>query len=136
MTKLVVLAHPDIKKIAVPVSASAEVDMLAEEFGLTVIKTRDSHLALWKLHRTSRSGSSVGRKAALFSMSFLFASDGMHSVSKLLECLALTRKRLGELDRETPQASSMTTRRLPASWNLKGQVMRYLMKDTERLPGS
>ena len=46
MTKLVVLAHPEIKKIAVPISATSEIDMLAAEHGLTIIKTRDSHLAL------------------------------------------------------------------------------------------
>ncbi len=133
MTKLVVLAHPDIKKIAVPVSASAEVDLLAEEFGLTVVKTRDSHLALMEVASNKQIKFVGGTKGGFIFNEFLFASDGMYSVSKLLECLALTKKRLGELDRETPRLH-LVKRAVACSWNLKGQVMRHLMKDTERLP--
>ena len=133
MTRLVVLAHPDIKKIAVPVSASAEVDLVAEEFGLTVIKTRDSHLALMEAASNKQIRFVGGTKGGFIFNEFLFASDGMYSVSKLLECLALTKKRLGELDRETPRLH-LVKRAVACSWNLKGQVMRHLMKDTERLP--
>jgi mannose-1-phosphate guanylyltransferase/phosphomannomutase len=57
----------------------------------------------------------------------------MYSVLKLLECLSLSKKRLGELDNETPRLH-MVKRDVPCAWNLKGQVMRHLMKDTERLP--
>ena len=133
MTKLVVLAHPDIKKIAVPVSASAEIDMLAEEFGLTVIKTRDSHLALMEAAANKQIRYVGGTKGGFIFNEFLFASDGMYSLSKILECLALSKRRLGELDSETPRLH-MIKRAVPCPWNLKGQVMRYLMKDTERMP--
>ena len=132
MTKLVVLAHPDIKKIAVPVSASAEVDLLAEEFGFTVMRTRDSHLALMEAAANKQVRFVGGTKGGFIFNEFLFASDGMYSVSKLLECLALTKKRLGELDKETPRLH-LIKRAVACSWNLKGQVMRHLMKDTERL---
>lgn len=133
MTRLVVLAHPDIKKIAVPVSASAEVDLLAEEFGLTVVKTRDSHLALMEAASNKQIRFVGGSRGGFIFNEFLFASDGMYSVLKLLECLALTKKRLGELDEETPRLH-LIKRAVACSWNLKGQVMRHLMKDTERLP--
>lgn len=133
MTKLVVIAHPDIKKIAVPISASAEVDMLAEQFGLTVIRTRDSHLALMEAASNKQIRFVGGTKGGFIFNEFLFASDGMYSVSKLLECLALTKERLGELDGGTPRLH-MVKRTTPCAWNLKGQVMRHLMKDTERLP--
>lgn len=133
MTKLVILAHPDIKKIAVPISASAEVDMLAEEFGVSVIKTRDSHLALMEAAANKQIRFVGGTKGGFIFNEFLFASDGMYSVSKMLECLSLSKKRLGELDRETPRLF-MVKRAVPCEWNLKGKVMRYLMKDTERLP--
>jgi mannose-1-phosphate guanylyltransferase/phosphomannomutase len=133
MTKLVVLAHPDIKKIAVPVSASAEVDMLAEEFGFTVVKTRDSHLALMEAASNKQIRFVGGTKGGFIFNEFLFASDGMYSLLKLLECLSLSKKRLGELDSETPRLH-MVKRDVACEWNLKGKVMRYLMKDTERLP--
>jgi mannose-1-phosphate guanylyltransferase / phosphomannomutase len=133
MTKLVVLAHPDIKKIAVPVSASAEIDLIAEEFGLAVVKTRDSHLALMEAASNKQIRFVGGTKGGFIFNEFLFASDGMYSVSKLLECLALAKKRLGELDKETPRLH-LVKRAVACSWNVKGQVMRHLMKDTERLP--
>jgi len=132
MTKLMILAHPEIKKMAVPISASAEVDMLAEEFGLTVLKTRDSHLALMEAASNKQLKFIGGTKGGFVFNEFLHASDGMFSVSKLLECLAITKKRLGELDKETPRLH-LIKRGIPCSWNLKGQVMRHLMKDTERL---
>jgi mannose-1-phosphate guanylyltransferase/phosphomannomutase len=132
MTKLVVLAHPEIKKIAVPISATSEIDMLAAEHGLTIIKTRDSHLALMEAASNKQIRFIGGTKGGFIFNEFLHASDGMYSVSKLLECLAISKKRLGELDRETPRLH-MIKRDIPCPWNLKGQVMRHLMKDTERL---
>jgi len=131
-TKLVILAHPDIKKIAVPISASAEVDMLAKEHGLTVIKTRDSHLALMEAASNKQIRFIGGTKGGFIFNEFLHASDGMYAVSKLLECLAISKKRLGELDSETPRLH-MVKRDIACPWNLKGQVMRHLMKDSERL---
>jgi len=74
-----------------------------------------------------------GTKGGFIFNEFLFASDGMYSVSKLLECLALSKKRLGQLDDGTPRLQ-MVKRSTACAWNLKGQVMRHLMKDTERLP--
>ena len=133
MTKLVILAHPDIKKIAVPVSATAEIDMLAEEFGLTVLKTRDSHLALMEAASNKQIKFVGGTKGGFIFNEFLFASDGMFCVAKLLECLSLSKVRFGELDTNTP-GLHMVKRTTACAWNLKGQVMRYLMKDTERLP--
>jgi mannose-1-phosphate guanylyltransferase/phosphomannomutase len=57
----------------------------------------------------------------------------MYSVAKLLECLALSKKRLGELDKETPRLH-LVKRAVACPWNLKGKVMRQAMKDTEGLP--
>lgn len=133
MIKLVILAHPEIKKIAVPISASGEVDLLAEEFELTVLKTRDSHLALMEAASNKQIRFVGGTKGGFIFNDFLFASDGMYSVAKLLECLAITKKRLGELDKETSNLH-LIKRNVPCSWNLKGQVMRHVMKDSERLP--
>lgn len=133
MTKLVILAHPEIKKIAVPVSATLEVDMLAEEFGLTVLKTRDSHLALMEAASIKQIKFIGGTRGGFIFNEFLHASDGMFSVGKLLECLALSKQRFGDLDRDTPHLH-LIKRDVACSWNLKGQVMRLLMKDTEHMP--
>jgi mannose-1-phosphate guanylyltransferase/phosphomannomutase len=132
MTKLVILAYPDIRRVAIPVSASGEIDLLAEQFGFTVVKTRDNHLALMEAASDKQNRFVGGTKGGFIYNDFLFASDGMYSVAKLLECLALTKKRLGELDRETPRLH-LVKKAVPCSWNVKGRVMRYVMKESERM---
>jgi mannose-1-phosphate guanylyltransferase/phosphomannomutase len=133
MTKFVVLANPHIKKIAVPITGSGEVDILAEEMNLELIKTRDSHLALMEAASDKDTKYVGGSKGGFIFNEFLFASDGMYSVAKLLECLALTKKRFGEIDRETARLQ-FVRKSIPCSWNVKGQVMRQVMKDTESIP--
>jgi mannose-1-phosphate guanylyltransferase/phosphomannomutase len=46
--------------------------------------------------------------------------------------MAKTKKRLGELDRETPRLH-LVKNNIPCPWQIKGKVMRHLMKDTEAL---
>jgi len=132
MTKLVVMANPRIKKIAIPITASAEIDVIANDLHFEVIKTRDSHLALMEAAIDKEMIFVGGSKGGFIFNEFLFASDGMYSVAKLLECMALTKKRIAELDGETPRLHSIK-RDIPCSWHVKGRVMRRLMKDTESL---
>jgi mannose-1-phosphate guanylyltransferase/phosphomannomutase len=47
--------------------------------------------------------------------------------------MAITKKRLGELDAETPRLHSYQ-KSIQCPWNAKAKVMRLLMKDSERLP--
>ena len=133
MTKFVCLANPDLKTIAVPISATGEVDILSREFGVTLMKTRDSHLALMEAASDKDVKFVGGTKGGFIFNDFLFASDGMFSVAKLLEFMAKTKKRLGELDRETPRLH-MVRANLPCPWQVKGKVMRRLIKDTEGIP--
>ncbi len=132
MTKFVILADPRTTKIAVPATAPAEIDMLAEELKVEVVKTRDSHLAMMEAAADKNIRYVGGSKGGFIFNEFLFASDGMYSVAKLLECMALTRKRFGEIDRETPRLHCVR-KSLPCPWHTKGQVMRRLMKDTESI---
>ncbi|MBI3004569.1 MAG: nucleotidyltransferase, partial [Ignavibacteriales bacterium] len=133
MTRFVSLANPNVKKIAVPISASGEIDLISQNLGLTVLKTRDSHLALMQAASDKDTRFVGGTKGGFIFNEFLFASDGMYSVAKLLECMALTKKRLGELDRETPKLH-FVKKNIPCSWHAKGRVMRRLMKDSEAFP--
>lgn len=133
MTRFVALANPNVKKIAVPISASGEIDLISNDLGLSVLKTRDSHLALMQAASDKEVSFVGGTKGGFIFNEFLFASDGMYSVAKLLECMALTKKRLGDLDRETPRLH-FVKKNVPCSWHAKGRVMRRLMKDSEALP--
>ncbi|MCI0706383.1 MAG: nucleotidyltransferase, partial [Ignavibacteriae bacterium] len=132
MTKFFALANPDFKKIAVPISASSEVDLIAGQFGLSVLRTRDSHLALMDAASDKEYKFVAGTKGGFIFNEFLFASDGMYSVAKLLEFMAVTKKRLGELDGETPRLH-FVKKTVPCAWHAKGRVMRRLMKDSEPL---
>ena len=133
VTRFVALANPQIRKVAVPITASGEIDLLASAMQLDVIKTRDSHLALMEAASDKEIKYVGGSKGGFIFNEFLFASDAMYSVAKVLECMALTRKRFGEVDRETPRLHSVR-RSIPCPFHIKGSVMRRLIKDTERIP--
>lgn len=133
MTKLHLLANPGTKTIAIPISASGEIDLIAGDMGVRVIKTRDSHLAMMQAASDKQIKFIAGTRGGFIFSEFLFAADGMYSVAKLLEFLAITKKRLGELDRETPRLHSLS-QDIPCPWHAKGKVMRRLMKETEKYP--
>lgn len=130
MMKYVALANPNLKKVAVPISASGEVDLIASEFSIEVVRTRDSHLALMDAATDKDIPFIGGTKGGFIFNEFLFASDGMYSLTKLLECMALTRKKLGDLDRVTSRLS-FVKKNVPCPWHVKGRVLRQLMKETE-----
>lgn len=131
MTKLILLANSDIKIIAIPISASGEIDLLTAEMGVKVIKTRDNHLAMMEAGADKQVKFIAGTRGGFVFTEFLFAADGMYSVAKILECLALTETRLGKLDQETARLQNITIE-IPCPWHAKGKVMRMLMKETEK----
>jgi mannose-1-phosphate guanylyltransferase/phosphomannomutase len=132
VSKLALLADPTIKTLAVPVSATGEIDQVASELGAKVVRTRDSHLALMEAATDKAIRFVGGTKGGFIFNEFLFASDGMYSVAKLLEFMAVTKKRIGETDRETPRLH-FVKKNVPCSWHVKGRVMRRLIKDSEAI---
>jgi mannose-1-phosphate guanylyltransferase / phosphomannomutase len=133
MIKFLALAKNDITKFAVPISASGEIDLIAKEFNLEVVKTRDSHLALMDAATDKQIKFVGGTKGGFIFNEFLFASDGMYSISKLLECIAKTKKRIGELDKETPRLH-FVKKNISCPWHTKGRIMRKLTEQSERIP--
>jgi mannose-1-phosphate guanylyltransferase/phosphomannomutase len=130
ITYLFLTVYPDVKKIAVPITASAEIDLIAEHMGVELIKTRDSHLALMDTASKDDVRFVGGTKGGFIFPDFLFASDGMYSVVKILEMLALANVRFGQLDRQVPKLH-MSKKVIHCPWDRKGKVMRYLMKETD-----
>ena len=133
MTKYTAMAHGEVKKIAVPISATGEIDIIAKEHDLKVVRTRDNHLALMEAASDKDTKYVGGTKGGFIFNEFLFAADGMYSIGKLYEAMAITKKRLGELDKETPRLHFIK-KNIPCPWHMKGRVMRELMKDSEALP--
>lgn len=133
MVKFIALSNKDIDKFAVPISASGEVDIIAKEFNLQVTKTRDSHLALMDAATDKHIKFVGGTKGGFIFNEFLFASDGMYSIAKLLECVAKTQKRIGELDKETSRLHFIK-KNIYCPWHVKGRVMRKLVETSEGVP--
>ncbi len=130
VTYLFLSVNTDVKKIAVPITASAEIDLIAQAMGVEVIKTRNSHLALMEAATTKGVQFVGGTKGGFIFTNFLFASDGMYSVAKILELMALAGKRFGALDKQIPRLHRVE-RSIHCPWDRKGKVMRYVMKETE-----
>lgn len=133
VTHLFLTVYPHVKKIAVPITASAEIDLIAEHMGVQVVKTRDSHLSLMEAATKDDIKFVGGTKGGFIFTDFLFASDGMFSVAKILEMLALANTRFGALDKRVPRLH-MNKKMIHVPWDKKGRVMRYLMKDTDSQP--
>lgn len=131
VTYLFLTVYPEVKKIAVPITASGEVDLIAEHMGVKVIKTRDSHLSLMEAATKEDVKFVGGTRGGFIFTDFLFASDGMYSVAKILEMMSLAKIRFGQLDKQVPRLH-MNKKVILCPWDQKGKVMRYLMKDTER----
>jgi len=130
VTSLVLEAYPKIKKIAVPVVATAEVDLIAKEHRVQVLRTKNSHAAMMDAAKDKDVGFVGGTKGGFIFPEFLFACDGMFGVAKILELLALTGKRLGEMDNAIPRLHQLE-RDVHCPWDAKGKVMRNAMKASE-----
>jgi mannose-1-phosphate guanylyltransferase / phosphomannomutase len=133
MVKYMALTKSDFTKFAVPISASGEVDLIAKEFNLEVIKTRDSHLALMDAASDKQITFVGGTKGGFIFNEFLFASDGTYSISRLLEFIAKTKKRVGQIDKETPRLH-FVKKNISCPWHMKGRIMRKLTERSEQIP--
>ena len=122
--------HPDAKAIAVPITSSGEIDIIAARRGVVVTKTRDSHLAMMESASNKAVQFVGGTRGGFIFTQFFFATDAMYSVAKILEMMARTGKRLGEFEEEIPRLH-MAKRDVNCSWEHKGKVMRHIMHDSE-----
>ncbi len=91
-----------VTKIAVPVSATSEVEVLAARYGVELIYTKNTHADMMRvasLPDVSFVGGTLG--GAVFT-DYFFAVDGMFTVAKTLEMLAVVEKNIGEIARDLP----------------------------------
>lgn len=117
--------HP--KKIAVPISASSQIEKLAHGKGVEVIRTRDEHGAMIEASLTQGVDFVGGTKGGFIFSDFHFACDGMFAMAKILELMAKTKFHLGELSQKIHRPI-MIRKNIPCPWEVKGRVMRKLME--------
>jgi mannose-1-phosphate guanylyltransferase/phosphomannomutase len=130
VASLFLSTHPDPEVIAVPITSTGEVDLIAQERGVKVVKTRNSHLAMMEAAASGSVQFVGGTKGGFIFTDFFFATDAMYSVARILEMMARTDKKLGELESELPRLYR-AKRNINCSWEHKGKVMRRIMKDSE-----
>ena len=122
--------YPDTKKIAVPIQATGEIDMIARKYGTEIVRVKDSHYAM--MNATEIPGVSLvgGTKGGIIFPEFSYATDGMFSIVKILEMLGLSGKQLSKIDKETPSLF-MAKNNIPCTKERKGIIMRKLVEDSE-----
>jgi len=121
-----------VKKIAVPISASLEVDLIASEYGIEVVRTKNSHYGMMEAVLKDPEIKFVGgTKGGFIFPEFLFASDGMFAISKILELMALAELKIGEIEEKLPKLF-LKRLSIPCPRDLKGKVMRYATLESEK----
>ncbi len=124
--------HREPYKIAVSIVATDEIEQIAKEYNVEVIRIKDSHSAMMEATRDDTVLFVGGIWGGFIFREFLFAADGMFSVGQILEMLALTNLKISDLDSMLPrrfQHRIDTT----CPWEAKGTVMRKAMEHSENL---
>jgi len=133
MTKLALESRKGtgLKKIAVPIVASTEVEQIAAEYDVEVIHTRNNHSAMMDATNDKEIAFVGGTRGGFIFPDFIFSIDGMYAIGKLMEMMALTGWTIGRLHQELPRRA-VVDRTIECPWELKGQVMRRAMEHSEQ----
>ncbi|HRE40316.1 MAG TPA: sugar phosphate nucleotidyltransferase [Ignavibacteria bacterium] len=126
--KMFLKANPGVKKVAVPVQATNEVDLVAKEFGVEVVRVKDSHYAMMAACDDKDVKFVGGVMGGFLFPEFLYATDGMFSIAKILEIIAKSEVNIQELDNNTERLY-MVKENLNCPKEEKGKVLRKFMED-------
>jgi len=127
--KMFLISNDGIKKIAVPVSATGEVDLVANEFGVEVLRVKDTHYSMMMACDDNDVSFVGGVRGGFLFPEFLYATDGMFSIAKILELIATSNQSIDELDENTPKLF-LQKLNIECSRDEKGTIMRRFMEDT------
>ncbi len=119
------------KRIAAPVTASAGLEMIADEFNAQIVWIPSDHQAMMEAAGTEGIDFVVGTKGGFIFPGFQLGVDAMFVTVKILELLARTGKRLSQVTGDWDRLH-MAEKEVACAWGKKGQVMRSLMAHSER----
>jgi len=121
----------DVSRIACPVNATSEIDLVAESYGVEVIRTTNTHGGMMNSAIHDEGVRFVGgTRGGFIFTEFSFATDAMYSIAKILELMAITKLKLGQIDAELEKLHR-TQRDVFCDWDAKGRVMRHAMHESE-----
>lgn len=122
--------YPKTKKIAVPIQASGEIDIVAKKYFTEIVRVKDSHFAIMNATTDPEVELAGGTKGGVIFPGFSFATDGMFTIMKILELTARSHKKFSEIEKKTPRLF-MAKNNVFCTKDQKGKIMRKLVEDTE-----
>ncbi|HEY3876822.1 MAG TPA: sugar phosphate nucleotidyltransferase [Candidatus Kapabacteria bacterium] len=114
------------RRIAIPVSATSEVEELAQEYGVEIAYTKNTHADMMRAASEDGIDFVGGTLGGAIFPDYFFAVDGMFTVAKTLEMLAVLEKNLSEVARDVPHRAQARKQVFCPSEEL-GRVMRHAM---------
>lgn len=129
VTDLFLRSHPS-RRIAVPVSASMGVEIIASNYGVEVIRVRNSHLAMMEAYQAGGIDFVGGTLGGFIFPGFQMGTDAILATVYIIEMMAKEKIRLGEIRGEFEKYIRREIK-VPCPWSKKGQVMRKLITDTD-----
>ncbi|MDA3844765.1 MAG: sugar phosphate nucleotidyltransferase [Candidatus Kapabacteria bacterium] len=114
-------------KIAVSIVAGSEIEEIAKDYDVEVIRIKNSHSAMMENTRDENILFVGGIWGGFIFTDFLYAADGIYSVGKVLEMLSETGLSLTQLEDELPKRVQHTSN-VHCPWDFKGTVMRHAME--------
>ncbi|MCX6827480.1 MAG: sugar phosphate nucleotidyltransferase [candidate division Zixibacteria bacterium] len=121
-------SHPS-RRIAVPVSASMGVEQIAANYGVEVIRVRNSHLAMMEAYQNGGVDFVGGTLGGFIFPGFQMGTDAILVTIYIIEMMAKEKVRLGEM-RLGFEKYIRRELKIPCPWSKKGQVMRKLINAT------
>lgn len=129
VTDLYLRTH-ECKKIAVPVGASMGVEDIAGQHNVEVIRVANDHLSMMEIFRRGEVDFVGGTRGGFIFPGFQMGSDAMLSTVKILEMMARTKTRFGDLRKKFDYLTRRSMS-VPCPWSKKGTVMRQLIINSE-----
>lgn len=124
--------HREPYKIAASIVATNEIEDIAADYDVEVIRIKNSHSAMMEATRDPQVLFVGGIWGGFIFSDFLFASDGMYSVGKILEMIAKSGKCISELDQMVGRRYQYQID-VGCPWEAKGTVMRRAMEYSENM---
>jgi len=123
--------HREPYNVAISVVAGSEIEQIAKEYNIEVIRIKNSHYAMMEAAKPNNILFVGGIYGGYVFSDFLFASDGMFSIGKTLEMLAKTNMKISQLDSQLPKRIQHFSE-ITCPWEFKGKVMRRAMEYSEK----
>ncbi len=132
ITKLFLETHRNREpyKIAVSILATNEIETIAKDYNVEVIRIKNSHSAMMDATIDEKVLFVGSIHGGFIFRDFLFATDGMFTIAQILEMLAATNKKISEIDLSLPR-KIFKSKEIRVPWEMKGYIMRRIMQHTE-----